>query len=115
MIWARSALFFLMLILNTFAFATPLVLVGWAIPYPWLCGLAGSWARTSLWLLRVTCRLGYRIQGLENIPPGGAIIMAKHQSAWETIALRGILPSQTRRGPPGFSATLPLRIRFSSR
>jgi len=92
MIWARSVLFFALLVLNTVAYATPFVVIGWVIPYAWLCGLAGSWARTSLWLLRVICGLGYRIQGLQNIPQGGAIIMAKHQSAWETIALRGILP-----------------------
>ncbi len=94
MIWARSALYFLLLTLTTVAYATPIVLVGWVIPYRWTCRLAGGWARASLWLLRVTCGLGYRVQGLDNIPPGGAIIMANHQSAWETIALRGILPPE---------------------
>ncbi len=94
MIWLRSFLYFLLLILTTLAYALPIVLIGKFVPYSWLCGLAGGWARASLWLLRIVCGLGYRVTGLERIPEGGAIIMAKHQSAWETIALRGILPPQ---------------------
>lgn len=42
------------------------------------------------------CGLRYEIEGLEhikNIPT--AIVLCKHQSAWETIALRKILPMQS--------------------
>ena len=28
-----------------------------------------------------------RVPGLENIPPGGLLVAAKHQSVWETFAL----------------------------
>jgi len=45
-----------------------------------------------LWLLKVICRLEYRVEGLEQIPARASIILAKHQSAWETIFLRAILP-----------------------
>ena len=45
-----------------------------------------------MWLLRTICGLDYRISGLENLPTDNCIIASKHQSAWETIALRGILP-----------------------
>jgi 1-acyl-sn-glycerol-3-phosphate acyltransferase len=50
-------------------------------------GLARLWGRTSLWLLRVICRLDVEYRGLENIPPDGFIIAPKHQSIWETFAL----------------------------
>ncbi len=43
----------------------------------WTCGLIG-------WLA-ATCGLGYRIVGREHLPPGAAIIAAKHQSAWDTL------------------------------
>jgi 1-acyl-sn-glycerol-3-phosphate acyltransferase len=45
-----------------------------------------------LGLLKLTCGLGYRVDGLERLPAEPAIVLCKHQSAWETIALRAILP-----------------------
>ena len=41
------------------------------------------------------CGVRWRIEGRENIPPGPAIIFAKHQSTWETMALQLIFPPQT--------------------
>lgn len=49
--------------------------------------LARLWAASSLWLLNAICRLRLEFRGLENIPPGGYIIAAKHQSVLETFAL----------------------------
>lgn len=49
--------------------------------------LARRWARTSLWLLDKICGLKVEFRGLENIPQGGFVIAAKHQSIWETFAL----------------------------
>jgi 1-acyl-sn-glycerol-3-phosphate acyltransferase len=40
------------------------------------------------------CGLGYRIHGTENMPSDTCIVLCKHQSAWETIALRAILPPE---------------------
>ncbi|HEX2136010.1 MAG TPA: lysophospholipid acyltransferase family protein [Microvirga sp.] len=45
------------------------------------------WARSSLWLLRVIAGTKVEFRGLERIPPGGLLVAAKHQSAWETFAL----------------------------
>jgi 1-acyl-sn-glycerol-3-phosphate acyltransferase len=46
-----------------------------------------SWARTSLWLMRVICDLKFEFDGLEKRPKGPLICAAKHQSIWETFAL----------------------------
>ncbi|MBV6658373.1 MAG: 1-acyl-sn-glycerol-3-phosphate acyltransferase [Devosiaceae bacterium] len=46
-----------------------------------------AWARSTLWLLRVTAGMNWEIRGLENIPKEGCLIAAKHQSTWETFAL----------------------------
>ena len=48
--------------------------------------MGGLWVRASLFLLRWVGGLGYRIEGLENLPDRPVIIAAKHQSMWETIA-----------------------------
>ncbi len=52
------------------------------------------WARTMLWWLRVTCNITYQLKGAENIPASPCVILAKHQSAWETLAFQLIFPPQ---------------------
>jgi 1-acyl-sn-glycerol-3-phosphate acyltransferase len=49
--------------------------------------LARVWGVSSLWLLDKICGLRLEFRGLENIPRGGYIIAAKHQSILETFAL----------------------------
>jgi 1-acyl-sn-glycerol-3-phosphate acyltransferase len=49
--------------------------------------LARTWARSSIWLLKVICGTQAEFRGIENIPTGGYIIAPKHQSIWETFAL----------------------------
>ncbi|MDO9050688.1 MAG: lysophospholipid acyltransferase family protein [Methylotenera sp.] len=56
--------------------------------------LISGWARSMLWWLRVTCNIRHQITGLENIPTSPSIILAKHQSAWETLAFQSIFPTQ---------------------
>ncbi len=59
---------------------------------PWgALGMARLWGRTTLWLLRVLCRIDVAWEGLDKIPAGGVIIAAKHQSIWETFALVTVL------------------------
>ncbi|MEL6363771.1 MAG: lysophospholipid acyltransferase family protein [Pseudomonadota bacterium] len=50
------------------------------------------WARLMLWGLKSFCGLSHRAIGAENRPEGAAIVAAKHQSAWETIAFIVELP-----------------------
>jgi 1-acyl-sn-glycerol-3-phosphate acyltransferase len=49
--------------------------------------LARLWGASSLWLLDKICGLKLEFRGLGNIPQGGYIIAAKHQSVLETFAL----------------------------
>jgi 1-acyl-sn-glycerol-3-phosphate acyltransferase len=50
------------------------------------------WARTVVWLLRVICGARVEVSGLEHIPPGAAVLAAKHQSAFDTIVWLSLLP-----------------------
>lgn len=52
-----------------------------------ILGMAKTWGRTSLWLLRVICGLKVEIRGREKLPVGPLIVAAKHQSMWETFVL----------------------------
>ena len=53
---------------------------------------ATFWIDFILWWLRVTCRLTYRVVGLENLPHGPVILACKHQSSWETLAFTKLFP-----------------------
>lgn len=45
------------------------------------------WARSNMWLMRITVGTRVEVRGLENIPKGGLLVASKHQSFWETFAL----------------------------
>jgi 1-acyl-sn-glycerol-3-phosphate acyltransferase len=64
-------------------------------PYRWRYFYMTRWGRFVTFWLRITCRLDFRIEGRENIPDETCIVMAKHQSAWETIAMQQVFPPQT--------------------
>lgn len=64
------------------------------LPYRRRYRIMTSWTHFALWWLEKTCSLSFRVSGLENIPPGPAIILSKHQSAWETMGLQLIFPPQ---------------------
>ena len=49
--------------------------------------VAKTWARSSVWLMRVICNTKVEVRGLEKIPQGPLIVASKHQSMWETFAL----------------------------
>ena len=52
-----------------------------------------SWCGIAVKLMRAICGVKYDFQGLENIPSSGPVLlMAKHQSGWEPLALTAFLP-----------------------
>jgi 1-acyl-sn-glycerol-3-phosphate acyltransferase len=55
-------------------------------------GLARLWGAISVWLLGTICGLKVEYRGVENIPSGGVLIAAKHQSFLETFALLKYAP-----------------------
>lgn len=93
MIWIRSALFWLALILVTPLYA---VLGNLIRPLPPMRRylIMSSWTRFMIAWLQLTCGLRYKVIGAENIPAGPAMVMSKHQSAWETMALQKMFPPQ---------------------
>jgi 1-acyl-sn-glycerol-3-phosphate acyltransferase len=50
------------------------------------------WARLVVWLARLVCGIRWQVLGREHLPPGPAVVLAKHQSAWETMALQLFFP-----------------------
>lgn len=93
MIRLRSLVFNLGMWLTIPPFALLAILL---IPLPAVTRsrIVGSWAHFVMGWLKLTCGLEYRVIGHENIPNHPCVVLAKHQSAWETIAFQTIFPPQ---------------------
>ena len=57
-------------------------------PFSFRILIIRTWIEINLFTLRWVCGLDYEIEGLENVPEEGFIIMSKHSSTWETIAIQ---------------------------
>lgn len=90
----RSLLFTAFFLLFTFLYAIFFVVASLFLPLSGRFALARFWSRVLLGSLKVTCGLGYSVEGEQNIPPGTHVALMKHSSAWETFAQAVILPSQ---------------------
>jgi 1-acyl-sn-glycerol-3-phosphate acyltransferase len=64
---------------------------GLLLPYQVTVFGQRQWARGVNWLMRVIVGLRVEIRGREYMPKGGAIVAAKHQSAWDTLAWHALL------------------------
>lgn len=53
-----------------------------------------TWSRMMVWLAKALCGIRYQVRGMENLPRRPAVILAKHQSTWETLAFQELLPPQ---------------------
>jgi 1-acyl-sn-glycerol-3-phosphate acyltransferase len=93
MLYARSALFVLAQCLITPPFALIALLT---FPFPPLARyrIISQWSRLVVALARGILGIRYRVQGASRIPEKPMIILAKHQSAWETLAFQVIFPPQ---------------------
>ena len=89
-----SLLFTVFLFLWTFFYSIFFVVACSLLPFPRRFELVRVWSRVLLAVLRWTCRLDYRIEGLENLPAGNHIALWKHSSSWETIAMALVFPRQ---------------------
>ena len=79
----RSAVFWVVQIINTLVMGIP-VIVGGLISFRIGYGFAVIWNRTNIWALRLICGVSWQVDGKENIPVTPCVVMAKHQSTWET-------------------------------
>lgn len=93
LLWLRAALFYLVYGLMTAWFSlSGLVLVSW-LPYRYRARYLVLWNRATLRWLTLCCGVRYEVQGLEQLPPGPCVVLAKHQSQWETFYLQvALLP-----------------------
>ncbi len=87
MLVLRSLVFNVLFYANLVLWLIFAVLPSLLLPRRALLAVAIGWARSALWLMRVVAGMRCEVTGLENIPRGGLMVGAKHQSFLETFAL----------------------------
>ena len=83
----RSTLFWILFLPGMLVCAT-IASIFFFMPLWFRMGIVKIWIGWSLACLRLTCGLGFLVEGRENIPENGFIVMSKHSSTWETIAIQ---------------------------
>ena len=93
MLFLRSLLFYIGQIISTILIA-PVGVIAFPLDFKKRYYLITRWAVFNLWWLKICCNVTYEILGKENIPKKPCIVMCKHQSAFETLALQRIFIPQ---------------------
>jgi 1-acyl-sn-glycerol-3-phosphate acyltransferase len=90
----RSVLHMLWMALTVVPFACAILLAAPFASKAFLYRIARTWLHHVVLSLRWICGVQWRITGIENIPLDGVapVILAKHQSTYETFLLPAIMP-----------------------
>ena len=89
----RSSLFVLALILVTPPYAL-IALATFPLPRMTRYRIISGWSRCVIFLSKVILGIDWRVEGREHLPGRPAVILANHQSAWETMAFQLLFPPQ---------------------
>ncbi len=93
-LYVRASLFELGRISTMIFFAVTGQLL-WLFPFKVRYRYMTLWGKFVLWWLKVTCDVRYEVHGLQHVDMHkNGLIFARHESAWETIALQSIFPPQ---------------------
>jgi 1-acyl-sn-glycerol-3-phosphate acyltransferase len=86
MLLIRSLAFFAVFYVNTAVF---LVLGSWLLlaPRRWAMEGLRLHGLASVWWMKVICGTRLEVRGREKLPQGAYLVLAKHQSAWDTFGL----------------------------
>lgn len=67
------------------------VLIGRLVSYKFSANMSHVWLRANLWGLKHLCGVTWTVEGRENIPDYPCLVLAKHQSTWETYFIPSLL------------------------
>ena len=91
----RSLAFFLGYVSFTVVWGSLSLLVAWALPFKQRFNfIIGTWTAVMLRWLKITCGIDYAVEGREHIPSEPCVIICKHESTWESLALQQLFSPQ---------------------
>ena len=87
----RTFLFYLLLSSSSFFWCILCVFIAPFLPFRARYRFViQAWCRCATWLAKIVVGLRYEVEGLENIPQQPCVVLAKHQSTWETFYLSAL-------------------------
>jgi 1-acyl-sn-glycerol-3-phosphate acyltransferase len=89
----RSSAYALALVVLTPPYAL-LALATFALPRMTRYRIISGWSKSLVHLARWILGIRWRVEGREHLPARPAVVLSKHQSAWETLAFQIIFPPQ---------------------
>ena len=90
MILLRTFLFYLVMNVTVVPWATLCLLVCPFLPFNQRFFLITRWSTFIIYWLKWCCGVSFTIEGKENIPNKPVIVVAKHQSTWETFLFQNM-------------------------
>jgi 1-acyl-sn-glycerol-3-phosphate acyltransferase len=87
----RATLYQIFLLITVIPFAFASLLCA-PLPLHWRYKVTIGWPRLAIWGAKVMLGIRWQIKGAENLPNGPAVMLSKHQSAWETMFIIGYMP-----------------------
>ena len=91
MSFVRALLYQAFLIITVIPYAIA-CLIWMPLPLRLRYRLTMGWPRLAIWAAKVILGLRWQTKGWENLPDSPAIVLSKHQSAWETMFFAAYLP-----------------------
>lgn len=91
MAYVRAVLYQIFLIVTVIPYAIACIL--WMpLPLKLRYRLTVGWPRLAIWGAKVILGIDWQVKGWENLPDAPAVVLSKHQSAWETMFFAGYFP-----------------------
>lgn len=93
--WIRSLIFFISLMLIALIFIPFMIIFSYCVSERRYYPIVRQWCALSLWLLKVTTGVKFRVNGIEKVAllkERPAIIISNHQSTFETFLYPVIFP-----------------------
>lgn len=87
----RSVVLTLLMLVVTPVFAL-LGMASYPLPALTRYRIITRWTDIVMWGVKWITGIRYEVRGRENMPSEASVILCKHQSAWETMALQHIFP-----------------------
>jgi 1-acyl-sn-glycerol-3-phosphate acyltransferase len=90
MIILRSIFFYLIQFITVIIWAILCLLICPFLPFQKRFYMITRWSGFIVWLADKCCGIQYEIEGLEHIPDKPVVVVAKHQSTWETFYFQNL-------------------------
>ncbi len=92
LLFLRSLVFYAVYGVSVVVWGAFMLLAAPMLDYPARYRLLMVWNRFAIRWIALACGVRYRIEGLPNLPSHGCVVIANHQSSWETIFLATLFP-----------------------